>query len=318
MSLISLKNIKYLYNSKESSGISNLSLTIKPGQIVSLLGPSGSGKTTIQKIILNELFPQSGHIIHNEIKVFSKENLEEQNFNDLKPLEYLTTKTKDLEKARELLFKFEITNTVYRKAYELSNGEKQRLILANLFMHDFDLLVCDEIFSGIDYNNRQIILKIIKELLIETKRSLIWSTQLIKDALKYSDNVCLLQFGQVEQIGTPEEMIFKPASLFAAQFFGPVNLFVLRPSNTGIQLDLQKIKKIELANEGLIVIRPEYVTLGTTYDCNLDSSVFDGNSYLNSARYESEMIYFYSSTKLNQPKVSLDIALSHAHVLTEI
>ncbi len=318
MSLLSLKNIKYLYNSKESSGISNLNLSINKGEIVSLLGPSGSGKTTIQKIISHELTPQAGLLEHKNIKVFSKTKLTEQNFKDLKPIQYLTTEIDDIEKARELLFKFEITNTVYRKASDLSNGEKQRLVLAKLFMHEFDLLVCDEIFSGIDFNNRQIILKIIKELLVETKKSLIWSTQLCQDALRYSDIVCLLQFGQVEQIGSPEEIIFRPATLFSAQFFGPINVFVLKNSNAGIQLDFQKMKKIELKNEGLLIIRPEYISLGSQYDCQLQSSVFNGITYLNTAKYESELLYFYSPHKLKHSSVKLDIALSQAHVLSEI
>ena len=103
MSLLSLKNITYLYNSKESSGISNLNLTLKQGQIVALLGPSGSGKTTIQKIILNQLTPQAGSLEHDNIKVFSKASLTEESFHDLKPIDYLTTDISDVEKARELL-----------------------------------------------------------------------------------------------------------------------------------------------------------------------------------------------------------------------
>mgnify|MGYP000250170610 CR=1 FL=1 len=318
MTLLSLHNIKYLYNSKESSGISNLSLTIKRGEITSLIGPSGSGKTTIQKIVSGELTPQQGSIEKNDIKIFSKTNLNNEDFNDLDPINYLTQDIKDIEKARELLFKFEITNTVYRKSSDLSNGEKQRLALAKLFMNDFDLLICDEIFSGIDYNNRQIILKIIKDLLIETKRSLIWSTQLCQDALKFSDVICVLQFGQVEQIDKPEVVFFKPRTLFVAQFFGPINVFLIKNSAQGVRTTFKEIKEVTLEHEGLAIVKPEYIKLGSEYECELESSVFNGNAYLNTATYKSETLYFYSINKLHSDKVELDIALNQAHILTEI
>ncbi len=317
MKSLSINNLSFLYNPKEPSGIKNLNLELPPGSIHALLGPSGSGKTTILKLLNQEIKDYSGLTNIKEFKVNSITSIEGDFTGHTEPLAYLTEFNDDIDLARELLFKFEITNIVHRDSKYLSNGEKQRLFLAKLFMKDSEILLFDESFSGIDYNNRQIVLTIIKEIIQERQQIVLWSTQLAKDALKFSDSASLLQFGQLEQTGTPLDLLFHPKTLFTARFFGPVNTFLLK-NQGGKTISPFGELPLSIQQDGVLVLKPEHIKIGDDIKAKVVSSIFDGSRYLNTFTYNEQKIYSYSMDKIDEGFVTLSVDLSKGSLLKEI
>ncbi len=317
MTSLQIENISYKYNSKETSGISNFSLSLN-NSVHSIVGPSGSGKTTIQKIINGELKAQTGTMNLNEFRVKSLTHIAGESLNsELSPIKFLTTKNDDINKARDLLFKFEITNTIHRTVKDLSNGEKQRLFLASFLMNEADLYLFDETFSGIDFNTRQTVIRTVFDYILKNKGSVIWSTQLIDEAIKYSQTMSVLQFGQVEDQNKALDIYFKPRSLFTANFFGANNVLLLKKENSKV-FSIFKQHNFDFHKEGILIIRPQFIYLGDEYQVELVSSDFDGKYYLNTAVYKEKKIRFHTNLKLNDKKVGIKIDWEHAHFLNEV
>ena len=186
--IIQLKNINKSYSNKYL--FNNLDFSIKKGEMVAITGPSGVGKSTLLNIIGLIDKPDSGEvIICNNKNPYNKEKLKLKLFRDNIgylfqnyalvdnytvsknldiALEYV--KNKDKKRLKEkALERVGLLDKLNNKVFELSGGEQQRVALARLMLKEKDIILADEPTGSLDEDNRDIILKLLKQLYNEGK-----------------------------------------------------------------------------------------------------------------------------------------------------
>jgi len=279
MRLLELRNLCINYG--KSSIIRNFSMTINDGEIVSLLGPSGAGKTTLLKTIAGLLTPISGQILINGIDVthlpaekrdsvliFQKPLLFP--FLDVGQnigfgLKMSNIKGQEAEKKIDKILAITgLEGFKARKVHQLSGGQQQRVALARGLVLEPSILLLDEPFSNLDAELRQQMRDQVREIQIQTGTTMLFVTHDQSEALTISDRVSLLLNGTLRQIGTPEEVFYRPADREVARFFGCDNFI------TGTVLDGRFDSSIVSCSVSLedsekitVIIRPEDITISS-------------------------------------------------------
>jgi len=171
-------NIQYLSKSfGETKAVQNLSITLEKGQVLGLLGRNGAGKTTTIKMILGLQTPNQGEItwdgssldrskvsigyLPEERGLYLKSKINEQ-LRYFGELEGMSRKQAD-DAIDYWLEKLEISNYKMKKANELSKGNQQKIQLIATLMHNPELIILDEPFSGLDPVNANLLTTIIEE-----------------------------------------------------------------------------------------------------------------------------------------------------------
>lgn len=232
--MISIKNINKLFDSRSIAGLHQLSFDIKKGEVLALMGPNGSGKTTLINIICGKLKADSGTInLTGSLSSFSDQDLSDQNVQKF----LIASNTQDishdkkLQLSRDLADIFEFTFQLRQNLSELSAGQKQKVLIASELINSPSLLLLDEPFTHLDPHTRKDILSSLFEYIRRQDISLLWVTHDLDEATLFSDRICLLNLGKLEQIGTPFEVISSPRSLFSAKFFGYENFISVSSEN---------------------------------------------------------------------------------------
>ncbi|MCP8615711.1 quaternary amine ABC transporter ATP-binding protein [Salirhabdus salicampi] len=222
-------------------GINNVSFSVKQGEMFVIMGLSGSGKSTLIRC-LNLLNKPT----HGEIKVdgdnivdYQKKELREfrQNkismvfqhfglFNHrdvISNVEYgleikNVSKEERYEKAKTALANAGLAGWEHKFPNELSGGMQQRVGLARALANDPDILLMDEPFSALDPLIRRDMQLELMELQEKLQKTIIFITHDINEAFRIGDRVAVMKDGQVEQIGTPEEIIENPNSEYISDF----------------------------------------------------------------------------------------------------
>ena len=186
--------------------VSDLSLAVSPGRIFGLIGPNGAGKTTTIRMIVNITAPDSGRIelfgqpmspelqnrlgyLPEERGLYKKMKVGEQ-LRFLGELKGLSARTAERAAGR-WLERLKLAEWKDRKTDELSKGMQQKIQFIATVMHDPDLMIFDELFSGLDPVN----VELMKEVVLELKtagRTIIFSTHLMEQAEKLCDDICLI------------------------------------------------------------------------------------------------------------------------------
>lgn len=281
MELLEFENITMDYgNSVEV--ISNLSFSVKKGEIFTLLGPSGCGKSTILRLVAGLETPTSGTIKIAGNTVFNKStNLPPEKrkiglvFQDYALFPHLTVyenivfglygkkQSEKKKKAQELL---EIVNLVgFEKRYphELSGGQQQRVALARALAKEPELLLMDEPFSNLDTSLREKMRLEIHDIIKKTGITAIFVTHDQGEALALSDKIAFLQEGKMSQVGTPHQLYWKPVNKQTASFMGKASLIESyfddegKDTTFGICVNDETFK----ACKGVLCIRPELVNI---------------------------------------------------------
>jgi ABC-2 type transport system ATP-binding protein len=201
---VSINNITKSYG--EFTAVGGLSLAVYPGRVYGLLGPNGAGKTTTIRMIVNITAPDSG-----EIKVFGEQITPElQDRIGYLPEErglYKKMKVGDQikyfaalknvdgkeagQRADRWLTRLKLTEWKNKKSSELSKGMQQKVQFINSVIHEPELLILDEPFSGLDPVN----VEVLKEVILELKaagKTIIFSTHQMEVAEKICDDICLI------------------------------------------------------------------------------------------------------------------------------
>jgi putative spermidine/putrescine transport system ATP-binding protein len=174
---------------------------------------------------------------------------------------------------------------------ELSGGQQQRVALARCFVYRPSLILMDESLSALDKKLRDSMRIEIKRLHRETGATIIFVTHDQEEALALSDRICLMNDGQIEQLGTPEDIYERPANTFVADFIGASNLIFGTVTADGRMesaegvLPLPGDCAVETGKRVALVVRPEKLLL-----CNSDAGILSG-------RVE-ESIYAGAETRL--------------------
>lgn len=237
--IIELKNV--VKNFGEKIVLEDMNLSIKPKEFITLLGPSGCGKTTTLRIIggfeyatngdvyfegkrMNEIPPYQRKIntVFQKYALFPHLNVFENIAFGLKIKKM--NKTEIDKKVKEMLRLVNLQGFERREIQSLSGGQQQRIAIARALVNEPKVLLLDEPLGALD-------LKLRKEMQLELKKiqqrvgiTFIYVTHDQEEALTMSDRVIVMSEGEIQQIGTPEDIYNEPVNSFVADFIGEGNI----------------------------------------------------------------------------------------------
>lgn len=221
--------------------LDNLTLDIARGEFVTFLGPSGCGKSTTLRILGGFESPSSGRIILDGEDVTSQppeKRHVNMVFQDYALFPHMTVRQNisfglelmGMDRAGigrrldEIMAFLELDTYGDRYPGQLSGGQRQRVALARALAPDPALLLLDEPLGALDAKLRGQVQLELKSIQRRTNKTFFFVTHDQEEALTMSDRIVVMNNGQVEQDGTPEELYFHPATRFVAEFIGETNL----------------------------------------------------------------------------------------------
>ncbi len=247
---IQVRNLHKTFNN--FTALNNVSLDFPSGELVALLGPSGCGKTTLLRIIAGLENPDAGKVLfHGEDA--TNVHVRERNVGfvfqhyalfrhmtvfdnvafglTVRPKETRPSKEFINKRVHELLSLVQLDWLADRYPHQLSGGQRQRIALARALAVEPRVLLLDEPFGALDAKVRKDLRRWLRRLHDELHITSIFVTHDQEEAMEVADKIVVLNKGQIEQIGTPDEIYNNPASPFVYDFIGQVNLFHSRVNN---------------------------------------------------------------------------------------
>ena len=207
--LLTLKSVSKSYG--ETHAAVDVNLTIPRGSIYGFLGPNGAGKTTTIRSIMNIILPDKGEILlaghpmvsatRDRIGYLPEERGLYRKMKCLDQLAYLAQlkglpRKEAFLKADLWLEKMDLAEWRNRKVDALSKGMQQKIQFAATFIFEPDLVILDEVFSGLDPLN----IELLRDMILEEKRkgtTILFSTHMLPEAEKICDSICLIEGGEV-------------------------------------------------------------------------------------------------------------------------
>lgn len=286
---LSIQNIRKSYGAQDV--LKNVSVEIAKGELVTFIGPSGCGKTTLLRCISGFTLMDSGTVILDGKDITEKPphkrgvGMVFQNYALFPHLSVesniafglnLQKHKKEFisKKVKELLDIVKLHDMGGRRIHQLSGGQQQRVALARALSLDPRLLLLDEPLSNLDANLRITMREEIKRIQKELNLTVIFVTHDQEEAMSISEKVLVLSAGEIEQIGSPNQIYDHPATEFIAGFVGHVNfiegkIINIDKSNAMViietefgNLNLRSGKgEISIGDRVKLVIRPESIIL---------------------------------------------------------
>jgi iron(III) transport system ATP-binding protein len=253
-------------------------VTVDRGQIVAVLGPSGSGKTTLLRIIAGFEIPDAGTVEIGGRTVAGPDVWEEPHrrrvgmvFQDGALFPHLTV-AKNVAFGRprdgrveECLELVGLADRGKSFPHELSGGERQRVALARALAVDPDVVLLDEPFASLDAALRATLREEVATILRAADASALLVTHDQQEALSLADSLVLMRDGRVEQAGPPETVYSRPASRWAADFLGAVDVLPGVASDGTVSCELGRLPVAASdapAGEVDVLLRPETIVIG--------------------------------------------------------
>jgi len=238
---------KIFETTKHTVGVNRVSFSIEEGEIFVIMGLSGSGKSTLVRMLNRLIEPTGGKVLieGKDIVAMSPQQLREvrrermamvfQKFalfphrTIIENVEYgLQIKGTDprarRDKALQSLELVGLKGLESRYPDQLSGGMQQRVGLARALANDPDILLMDEAFSALDPLIRKDMQDELLDLQQTMKKTIVFITHDLDEALRIGDRVALMRDGAIVQIGTPEEIMINPANKFVQRFVEDVDL----------------------------------------------------------------------------------------------
>ncbi|WP_047986147.1 quaternary amine ABC transporter ATP-binding protein [Ornithinibacillus californiensis] len=227
-------------------GVNKASFSVEPGEIFVIMGLSGSGKSTLVRLINRLIEPTTGSILidgqdlakmdKKELRQVRREKLGMvfqrfalfPNRTVLQNAEYgleiqKLPKEERAKKAREALELVGLGGYTDQKPDQLSGGMQQRVGLARALANDPEVLLMDEAFSALDPLIRKDMQDELIDLQSTMKKTIIFITHDLDEALRIGDRIALMKDGSIVQIGTPEEILMNPANDYVERFVEDVD-----------------------------------------------------------------------------------------------
>ncbi|SCZ23161.1 ABC transporter ATP-binding protein [Afifella marina] len=284
---LEVRNLRKTFG--EFVALEGASVEVRAGEFLTLLGPSGSGKTTLLLAIAGLNEPDSGEIrIHGDLATYLPPYQRDigmvfQNYalfphmtigeNIGFPLRMRRWSASKIDEAvSRILDVVQLPGTENRYPRQLSGGQQQRIALARALVYEPSIVLMDEPLGALDKKLREQLQYEIKRLHERLGLAMLYVTHDQEEALVMSDRICLMRQGRIEQIGTPEELYFRPKTRFAADFLGESNL--LEGEVIGFQDGICEVAlndgrpvrgptttKLNVGDKAVVMIRPEAIRI---------------------------------------------------------
>ncbi|NGX28094.1 MAG: Glycine betaine/carnitine/choline transport ATP-binding protein OpuCA [Candidatus Anoxychlamydiales bacterium] len=238
--MIKFQHVSKIY-SNDLVAIDNISFEIKKGETLVLLGTSGSGKTTTMRMINKLTAPTSGKIFIDGVDIKNIDPIELRRqigyaiqyiglFNHMNVFENISivpkllkwNKEKINKRVDELLdlFGFDPSEYKHRFPRQLSGGEKQRIGVLRAIAADPPIILMDEPFGALDPITREQVQNEFIELESDIKKTVVFVTHDVFEAVKMADTIALMDKGKILQIATPKKLVNNPKNDLVKQFLG--------------------------------------------------------------------------------------------------
>ena len=282
-------------------------LVVAEGEFVTLLGPSGSGKTTLLNLIAGTVAPTSGRVViagRDVTHVLVEKRglgMVFQNYalmphmtifeNIAFPLRVRRVAEDEIRRrVADVLALVQLPDVAGRKPRQLSGGQQQRVSLARCIVYNPATILMDEPLGALDKKLREYMQLEIRRLHAKLGITMLYVTHDQEEALTMSDRIVLLNHGRIEQSGAPDDLYFRPRTVFAADFLGDSSMLdavVATPGKPALLTDasgrslLAEATDLAPGTPVKAMIRPENVHLlcvadaGTGLDTVLEGLMED-------------------------------------------
>jgi len=310
---VAIKSLTKRYG--DVAAVEDLSLDVKPGELVSLLGPSGCGKTTTLRLVAGFLPPEAGEIWVGERCLSSAASVVPPErrrmamiFQSYALWPHMTvarnvayglrfksgmSRADRDRRVTEMLRTVQLSGFESRYPGELSGGQQQRVAVARALVVEPEILLLDEPLSNLDANLREEMRFEIRRLHEAFGITTLYVTHDQAEAMVISDRVAVLHRGRVVQVGSAEDLFRRPRTRFVAEFIGRTNLVDGRVAEPGVAA--RGTLRLRLASPGpapgtplVVSIRPHEIELvlagrGAPAGANTLAGVVQRTSYLGDA-----------------------------------
>jgi osmoprotectant transport system ATP-binding protein len=263
--MISLRGVSKRFGNADAAAVENLSMDIPRGETVVLVGPSGCGKTTTMRMINRLVEPTSGTILVDGVDVLKQDPVELRRgmgyvIQSIGLLPHRTVEdniatvpkllgwddARQRERSRELIEILDLDPELLKRyPGELSGGQRQRVGVARALAADPPLMLMDEPFGAIDPINRERLQNEFLRLQAQLRKTIVFVTHDIDEAIKMGDRIAVMQQGGVlAQYAAPAELLTSPATPFVEDFVGADRALK--------RLALQRVRDIDLWRAPLV------------------------------------------------------------------
>ncbi len=320
--IISLQHVRKEFDGGSFVAVEDFNLDIKKGEFVTLLGPSGCGKSTTLRMIAGFDIPTKGKILLNgeDITTFPPYKrpintvfqhyalfpyldvydnvafglklkkvpvtMTNRKGEKVTKLKHLSVKEID-DKVAKALEIVDLSEMEDRNINTLSGGQQQRVAIARAIVLEPEVLLLDEPLSALDHKMRKDMQIELKEMHKKLGITFIYVTHDQEEALTMSDTIVVMSDGEIQQVGTPEDIYNEPVNAYVADFIGESNIY------NGTMVGEKKVHflgakwdcvdNFALNEKVDVVIRPEDVILsekeGGNVSGTITSAVFKGEDY---------------------------------------
>ena len=299
-----IRNIVMDFNGFKA--LNDISLKIQDGEFIAILGPSGCGKTTLLRLLAGFNHPTSGEIRIGEQVVANRDYVLPPNERFIsmvfqsyalwphmsvrKNVEFPIKNSKFVSpeirsncdrRVRELIEMVGLTGMEKRLPAQLSGGQQQRVAIARALAVNPDLLLMDEPLSNLDTELRVEMRREIKELHQKTKVTVVYVTHDQSEALALADRIVVMNHGQIEQVGTPQEIYGRPATPFVAKFVGRSNLIagtwsgdLFTPAGSSVCWEGSQVAPV-FRQSGHYPVKPEHLQVRRSGQDGVRASIYE-------------------------------------------